>query len=302
MDTVVLPTPPTSGAIVTGSGYNRDYDGLAELITNNNVADNGRAILTAIANGDAAIIAADQAGHLSNQKATMDGSVAGINSTNLNGVANLNATNLNGTAALKAIYDAQVAGINQTNLGTVSTTKAVTDNGLANLTSTERNAGEVRMNLAKESGEARLQTAIASGEIRELINTTATTNLLAIKDNLHAIDKEGCKTREVVFTESCKTREQEADHFAKLQYQAEKNKNDIEKEMLKGFHQTQLEALKNKCDLEKQIAEICCCVEKDGNVTRGLIAAETAARQAAQIQRQEMEILILKNRHEHGGK
>ena len=46
MDTVVLPTPPTSGAIMSSSNYGHGYDAcVAELITNNNVADNGRAIL-----------------------------------------------------------------------------------------------------------------------------------------------------------------------------------------------------------------------------------------------------------------
>lgn len=268
--TTILPTPPTSGAIVhSGGNYDRG-DCIEELITNNNIADNSRAILTAIANGNAAIIAADQTGHLVNQKTTGDASVAN----------------------LKATYDAQVASINATNIGIVSATKAVTDNGIANLGATERNAGEIRMNIAKESGENRIQTAIASGEIRELINTTATTNLLAIKDNLHAIDKEGCRTREVVFAESCKTREQEAEHFAKLQYQAEKNKNDIEKEMLKGFAATQLEALKNKCELESKLAECCCELKEDGAATRALILSENTKRLETELQEARLKAAI----------
>lgn len=246
--TTVLPTPPTSGAIVTG-GYENGYDNaLAELITNNNVADNGRAILAAIANGNASIIAADQAAHLANQKATMDASVAGINATNLNGVSNI---------------------------------EAINRNGLAGITSTERNAGEIRMNVAKEAGESRLAGAISAGEIRELINKTGFDNIVAIKDNGFAIREEGCKTREA-----------EAAHFAALQYQAEKNKNDIEKEMLKGFAATQLEALKNKCELEKQIAEICCCVEKDGNITRSLILAENTKRLETELQEARLKAAI----------
>lgn len=171
--TTILPTPPTSGAIVQSSGSGYD-NGLSDLILSNNIADNSRAILTTVANGNAAIIAADQNGHLINQKATGDASVANITATNLNGVSNIEATNRN---------------------------------GLANITSTERNAGEIRMNVAKEAGESRLATAIGSSESRELIRETSTDNLIAIKDNGFAIREEGCKTREVIFAESCKTRE-----------------------------------------------------------------------------------------------
>lgn len=290
--TTILPTPPTSGAIVQSSGGYGYDNALAELITNNNVADNGRAILTATANGDAAIIAADQAGHLVNQKATGDGTVASISATNLNGTANLKAIGDASVANLKATYDAQVAGINQTNLGTVSVTKAVTDSGSLNLSSIERNSGEIRMNVAREAGETRLATAIANGEIRELINEKSTDNLIAIKENGFAIREEGCKTRETVLRDGCDTREQEAEHFAKLQYQAEKNKNDIEKEMLKGFAAIQLQQCKDTAELAKQIAEVCCCVEKDGNITRTLILAENTKRLESELQEARLKAAI----------
>lgn len=272
MDTVVLPTPPTSGAILSsGNGYD---NGLSDLILSNNVADNGRAVLTAIANGNAAIIAADQAGHLVNQKATSDA-----------GIAAINATNLNGTANLKATYDAQVAGINATNLGTVSTTKSVTDSGLANITSTERNGGEIRTNIAKEAGESRLATAISNGEIRELINLRSSESQSSIKDNLIEILKEGCKTREVVKDEACKTREVLG---AKLW--------DLEKETLKGFATTQLEALKNKAELAAQLAKCCCENELLQKETQSLILKQTTDRTKDELLEARFKILALENK------
>lgn len=245
MDTTILPTPPTSGAIMTnGNGYD---NGLAELITNNNIADTRGDILTAIASGNAAIIAADQAGHLINQKATGDASVAGINATNLNGVSNTEATNRN---------------------------------GLANITSTERNSGEIRMNIAKEAGESRLATAIGNSEIRELIRETATDNLVAIKDNGFAIREEGCKTREVVFTENCKTREILGQKLW-----------DLEKETLKGFHQTQLDAHKNKEELARQLAECCCENKLLQKETQALILSENTRK--CEIENQELRTRLM---------
>lgn len=246
--TTILPTPPTSGAIVQSSGHGYNDNGLESLILSNSIADNSRAVLAAIANGDAAIIAADQAGHLINQKATGDGTVASIN-----------ATNLNGTANLKATYDAQVAGI-----------EAANRNGVANITSTERNSGEIRMNVAKEAGESRLATAMGNSEIRELIRETSTDNLVAIKENGFAIREEGCKTRETV-----------NDRFYALNT-----------EMLKGFADNKFEALKNKCELEKQIAEICCCVEKDGNITRTLVLSENTKRLESELQEAKLKAAI----------
>lgn len=185
MDTTILPTPPTSGAIVQSDNGRNDC--LADLILSNNIADNARAILTTQAQNTAAIIAADQNGHLINQKTTGDASVANINATNLNGVANLKATGDASVANLKATYDAQVAGTNITNLTSVATQKAITDSALAN--------------------------ALSAAEIRELINTTSTANLVATKD-------EGCKSRELILIEGHKTREKETEHFAALQLQA----------------------------------------------------------------------------------
>lgn len=296
MDTTILPTPPTSGAIFSSGGNNYDAC-VAELITNNNIADNSRAVLTAIANGDAAIIAADQAGHLVNQKATYDAQVAGLNATGMNGTANLKATGDASVANLKATYDAQVAGLNATNLGTVSVTKAVTDASSLNLNSTERNSAEIRMNVAREAGETRLANAIANGEIRELIGDKSTTNLMAIRDNGFAIREEGCKTRELVLIEGHKTREKEAEHFAALQLQACANKNDLEKEMLKGFSNTQLEALRNKEELARQIAKCCCEAELREKDTQALILKQTTDSYKDELQEARFEILALKNRH-----
>lgn len=260
--TTILPTPPTSGAIVQSGGTSYDAC-VAELITNNNIADNSRAVLTAIANGNASIIAADQAGHLVNQKTTADAS----------------------TANLKATYDAQVAGINAANLGIVSTTKAVTDNGIANLSSTERNSGEIRQNIAKEAGESRLATAISNGEIRELINLRASESQIAIKDNLTEILKEGCKTRE-----------QEAAHYAAIQLQAEKHRNDIEKELLKGNAALSLQAEKDKNELARQIAECCCKNELMQKDTQALVLKQTTDRYKDEIEASRFKILALENK------
>jgi hypothetical protein len=268
MNTTILPTPPTSGAIVTG-GYDRGYDNaVAELITNNNVADNGRAILTAIANGDAEVIAAGQVGHLANQKATMDASVAGINATNLNGVA-----------GIKETSDASRDNIRETS-------RVGSDLGHA--------ISDARSSVERTSAENRLATAIAAGEIRELIGKTGFDNLVAVKDNGFAVREEGCKTRETVLIDGCKTREQEAEHFSKLQYQAEKNKNDIEKEMLKGFHTTQLEAQKNACELAAKLAECCCKLEMEHFTTRALILAEGTKRLESENSNLRMELLLKK--------
>ena len=71
--TTILPTPPTSGAIVQSSGSNDFFSTWAGIeATNRNGAMNLKAI------GDA--------------------SIADINATNLASVANLNATNLNGVS------------------------------------------------------------------------------------------------------------------------------------------------------------------------------------------------------------
>lgn len=260
--TTILPTPPTSGAIVQSSGKGYD-NGLSDLILSNNIADNSRAVLTAVSGGNAAIIAADQAGHLINQKTTGDASVAN----------------------LKATYDAQVAGINATNLGVVSTTKSVTDNGFANISSTERNSSEIRQNLAKESGETRLATAISNGEIRELINLRSAENQMAIKDNLTEILKEGSKTREKF-----------AEHFAALELQAERNKNDIEKEVLKGNAALALQACKDTAALSAQIAKCCCENEMLQKDTQALILKQTQDRKNDELLELRFKLLAVENK------
>ena len=277
METVVLPTPPTSGAIMSSNNYDRGYDNaLAELITNNNVAETGREILAAIGSSTADVIAnngvhsvaalnATNLASVSNLKATGDASVAGINATSLNGVAGIKQTTDAAVAVSKNVTDGIVSVTKNVTDGTVSVTKAVTDSAF----------------LASQSAaEGRLTTVINGAEIRELINSTAVTNLIATKD------------------EGCKTREQEASHFAALSLQACENKNDLEKELLKGFHTTQLEAQKNACELAAKIAE-CCCEQKlltiqQSNDTRTLILAESTKRCESENANLRMELLLRK--------
>ncbi len=229
--TTILPTPPTSGAIVQSSGSNDFFSTWAGIeATNRNGAMNLKAI------GDA--------------------SIADINATNLASVANLNATNLNGVSVTKNVTDAAVAGINATNLGTVSTTKAVTDSAVANINATSL-AG---ISTTKAVTDSALASALANAEVRELINTTAAANLMATKDSLVALKDDGCKTRE-----------QSAAQFAAIQLEACKNADAIEREILKGNAALALQACENKAALAAQIAEICCCVKEDNDKTRALI-------------------------------
>lgn len=198
--------------VVTSGDHDRNNNScLAELVTNNNIADNGRAILSAIANGNAAIIAADQSAHLANQKATMDASVAGINATNLNGVSNIEATNRN---------------------------------GLANVTSTERNGGEIRMDIAKEAGESRLASAISSSEMRELINATSTANLVAIKENGFTIRDEACKTREILAKQIWDLEKETLKGFHATQLEAQKNEAKLSAQLAKCCCENEILTLK----------------------------------------------------------
>ncbi len=170
MNTTILPTPPTSGAIVTG-GYDAGY-GLAELITNNNIAETSREILAAIGTGNSSII-----------------SNIGVNS-----VAALNATNLASVSNLKATGDASVAALKATGDGVVSVNKSVYDGVVANMNATNLTSIATQ----KAISDAALAAALSAGEVRELINKTAYDGLVAAKDNGFAIREEGCKTREEV--------------------------------------------------------------------------------------------------------
>lgn len=183
MDTVVLPTPPTSGAILTSSdkGYGTDFFATWAGIeaTNRNGAMNLKAI------GDA--------------------SVAEINATNLSGVsvtknvtdaavAGINATNLNGVSVTKNVTDGTVSGLNATNLSAVATQKAISDSALAN--------------------------ALAFGEVRNNIAESATAAALSSKDIQIAIFKDGAHTREETQEAICELAKDTAKGFADIALQA----------------------------------------------------------------------------------
>ncbi len=118
---------------------------------------------------------------------------------------------------------------------------------------------------SQAAAEGRLSTIINGSEIRELISSTATTNLMATKD-------EGCKTREVLGAQIW----------------------GLEKETLKGFATTQYEALKNKCELEAKLAECCCKLEMEHANTRALILAEGNKRCESENANLRMELLLRK--------
>lgn len=300
--TTILPTPPTSGAIVQSSGYDRGYDCIESLILSNNIADNSRAVLAAVTNGTAAIIAADQAGHLVNQKttgdasvanlkATMDASVAGINSTNMSGTANLKATSDSQIASINATNISSVAGINATNLGAVSTTKAVTDGTVSSLNATNLSGVATQ----KAVSDAALASALANAEIRELVNTTSAANLMATKDSLVALKDDGCRTRE-----------QSAAQYAAIQLEACKNTDAIQREILTTSAAAALQACKDAAALAAQIAE-CCCEQKlltlqQGNETRALILAESTKRCEADNAILRQENLLLRINEKGNGK
>ncbi len=231
MNTTILPTPPTSGAIVTG-GYDNGY-GLSELITNNNIAETSREILAALGTGNASIIAN-----------------AGVHS-----VAALNATNLASVSNLKATGDASVAGIKTTTDGITSVNKNVYDGVVSSLNATSLSAVATQ----KAISDSALANALTAGETRELINTTAYATALGLKDNGFAIREEGCKTRE---------------------------------EVIKGNAVLALQACKDNAELAKQIAEICCCVERDGNITRSLVLAENTKRLESELQEARLKAAI----------
>lgn len=261
MDTVVLPTPPTSGAILSSNNDNYGY-GLAELITNNNVAETGREILASIGTSTANIIANNGVNSVAALNATNLASVSNLKATGDASVAGLNATNLAGVSVTKQVTDGTVSITKNVNDGTVSVTKAVTDAQVASATN---------------SAEARLATAISSAEIRELINSTATANLMANRDTQMAVFKDGSHTREETQEAIC----------------------ELSKDTAKGFADAALQACKDAAELARQIAE-CCCEQKiltlqQGNETRALILSENQKKLEADNADLRMQLLLSKN-------
>jgi hypothetical protein len=241
---------------------------LPELLLSQNLDTGFTGVLNAVHNGNAAIIANDAQGVRDAMEAS-----------NRNGIANIKQTSDIGIATIKEISDARTDNIRETSHIGTALTNQISENRAA---------------IERTSGEGRLQMSITSGEIRELINTSSTTNLLAIKDNLSVIREESCKTREKVLEDGCKTREESAEQFAALQLQACQNKNDVEKEMLKGFAASQLEALKNKSELAAQIAECCCEQKQQAAETRALILSQDAKRLEEKVARLEMVLAVNK--------
>jgi hypothetical protein len=140
------------------SGWNQN-NGLFDLLNANNIAENSRAVLQAIQ------YASNQGIEASNRVG-----IAAIESSNRSGIASVEATNRSGVAAVEATNRIGIAGIKET-----------TDVGFSVL------AG---------ISEARLATVVGNGEIRQLVEHTATTNLLAIKDADYKAQLESSKTRE----------------------------------------------------------------------------------------------------------
>lgn len=238
-------------------------DCLPELLLSGNINDGFTGTLNAVHNSTSHNLNALQTGFTGNLNAVHQNTASVIASSAQGTRDAMEASNRNGIAVLKEVADASRDSIRET-----------ARVGFDNIRETSRvgsdlakDVSDARSSVERTSAENRLQMAIASGEIRELIGTTSTVNLLAIKDNLAAIKEESCKNVMETIKQGCETREVVKDKFYELNT-----------EMLKGFANTQLEALKNKCDLEAKIAE-CCCEQKaltisESNATRALILAE----------------------------
>ena len=223
-----------------------------------------------------------------NLEATHDANVSGLNATNLASVAGINATNLTATATQKYVSDGTVSTTKSVTDGNVAVTKTVTDYGSMNAETTNRNATAVTKavtdaSLAANLDVARLHNEVltVASELRHEIGTFGAAAALAESRTQFAILKDGAHTREEMQEAICELGKDTAKGFADAALEACKNTAAI-----------QLEALRNKCDLEKQIAEICCCVEKDGNVTRTLVLAENTKRLEAELQEARMKAAI----------
>lgn len=180
---------------------------------------------------------------------------------------------------LKAIGDGTRDTVDSVNRTGIAGIKETSDRGSDNIRETARVGADLssaisdaRSAVERANGESRLSMAIASGEIRELINTTSTTNLIAIKENGYAVREEGCKTRETVLVDGSKTREKSAEQFAALQ----------------------LQACKDAAALAAQIAECCCEQKQEAAATRALILAEGQKRTEDALRNAQQDILLLK--------
>ncbi len=231
-----------------------------------------------------------------NLKATGDASVADLNAINLASVAGINATNLNGMSVTKNVTDTAVAGIKTTTDGTTSINKNVYDGVVSSLNATNLSAVATQ----KSISDAALASALAFGEVRNNIATESAVASMNAKDIQLAIYKDGSHTREEMQEGLCELGKDTAKGFADAALETAKNTAAIQLEAAKNKAAIELDACKNTALLASKIDDLCCCIKEDNEKTRQQISAESAARQAAQIQRQEMEILILKSKHHEG--
>lgn len=178
----------------------------------------------------------------------------------------------------------------------ISIRDAVEYNGLLNLTSTERNAGEIRQNLERVAGDTRHIVERTSGEVRDRLHgnyagimVANKDNLLAEKDTQFLVEQARCESREATLHLHRSLYKTEA----RLGLQAEKNhgqkrldlcefENRLQKQASDNYAGVQLEAYKNRAALEHQLAE-CCCELKEriavtANETQSLIRSNETAR------------------------
>ncbi len=245
--TTILPTPPTSGAIVQSSGNGDFFSTWAGIeATNRNGAQN----LAATHEANVSDLNAITNTAVATQKYISDGTISVTKNVN-DGTTSVN----------KNVYDGIVSGLNATNLAAVATQKSISDTALA--------------------------SALAFGEVRNNIATESAVASINAKDIQLAIYKDGAHTREESAEAIAAVALQAAKDTAALALEACKNTDSIQREMAKGFADTQYKALEAKCALEAKIAEICCCTEKavsaDGERTRGLIALENQRRLEAEL-------------------
>lgn len=260
--TTILPTPPTSGAIVH-SGYHNGYN------NNNNFFDTWAAI-----------------------EATNRSANNILSSICDSSMHQINAINTSSNVINKNIGDAAVSAINASNLNGVSTTKAVTDGSSLNL----KAISDLQTNLSLANAEERIEAQQNVNTLSNLINSNFLTSFGNQKDIILNVSKEACHTRE-------KSQEQ----YAAIQLEACRNKDILERELLKGFANTQLEAAKNfaalqlemtkdKCELQKQISDCCCELKEMEKETQALILKQTFDATKDDLMQARLKILALENK------
>lgn len=126
--------------------------------------------------------------------------------------------------------------------------------------------------IERSAGEEKLNSAIVADRIGDVVNRTTLANLLAIKETQRDVDKESCKTREVLGTRM----------------------DVIEKEILERTHRIEIEALRNTCAIEKRIDDCCEDNRKEAEKTRDLIRANRTKELEDRLHKAEMLLAINK--------